>query len=73
MNWSPDGKGFYCGSVLRENRTLLYVDLKGTARVLRQYRGVGTGFFCGIPSPDGHYIAIRGGTLSANVWMVEGF
>lgn len=73
MDWSPDGKGLYCGSVSRGNRNLLYVDLKGTARLLRQYRGVGGRLIWGVPSPDGRYIAILGGTLSANVWMVEGF
>jgi hypothetical protein len=73
MDWSPDGKGFYCGCVSPESRTLLYVDVKGTPRVLRQYKGVGPGVTWGIPSADGHYIAILGGTLGANVWMVEAF
>ena len=39
LDWSPDGKGLYCGSVSPQGRTLLYVDLKGNARVLWQYKG----------------------------------
>src|SRR5271157_461369 len=72
LDWSPDGKGLYSGSASPQGRTLLYVDLKGNARVLWQYRGAGAEIW-GIPSPDGRYMAIRGGALSSNVWMVEGF
>ncbi len=72
LDWSPDGKGLYSGSASPQGRTLLYVDLKGNARVLWQYRGAGNDIW-GIPSPDGRYMAIRGGALSSNVWMVEGF
>ena len=39
LDWSPDGKGFYCGSVSPQGSTLLYVDLKGNVRVLWQYKG----------------------------------
>jgi len=73
MDWAPDSKGLYCGSASPQGRTLLYVDLKGTAQILRQYKGVGNGNIWGVPSPDGRYIAILGGTVSSNVWMLEGF
>lgn len=74
MNWARDGKGFYCGFVSAQRRNLLYVDLKGTAQILRQYNGVGNvGQVWGVPSPDGRYIAILAGALSSNVWMLEGF
>jgi Tol biopolymer transport system component len=72
LDWSPDKKGLYCGSASPQGRTLLYVDLKGNARVLWQYRGAGHEIW-GIPSPDGRYIAIRGGAFSSNVWMIEDF
>ena len=72
LDWSPDGKGLYCGSVSPQGSTLLYVDLKGNARVLWQYKG-GGGQIWGIPSPDGRYLAIRGDVINSNVWMVEGF
>ncbi len=73
LDWAPDGKGIYCGSVSANLRTLLYVDLKGAVHVLKQYRGRGPGFFWGIPSRDGRYIAIPGGSVDGNAWMVEGF
>jgi serine/threonine protein kinase/Tol biopolymer transport system component len=72
FDWSPDGKGFYCGSVSSESRTLLYVDLKGNARVLWQYKGGGNDIW-GDPSPDGRHLAILGDVINSNVWMVEGF
>ena len=72
LYWSPDEKGIYCGSASPQGRTLLYIDLKGNVRVLWQYRGTGDRIW-GIPSPDGRYMAIRGGAFSSNVWMVEGF
>jgi Tol biopolymer transport system component len=68
--WSSDGKGLYCGSVSPQSGTLLYVDLKGNARVLWHYKGGAT---WGVPSPDGRYIAIQGDVINTNVWMVEGF
>jgi DNA-binding winged helix-turn-helix (wHTH) protein/Tol biopolymer transport system component len=70
--WSQDGKGLYCGSVSSQGGTLLYVDRKGNARVLWQYKG-GDGAVWGIPSPDGRYLAIRRDVINSNVWMVEGF
>jgi Tol biopolymer transport system component len=73
LNWSSDGKGLYCGSSSNQARTLLYVDLKGNARVLWQEKG-GAGYpIWGIPSPDGRYLAIQGSVINSNVWMLEGF
>jgi Tol biopolymer transport system component len=72
LDWALDGKGFYCGSRSPQGGTLLYVDLKGNARVLWQYRG-GAGGIWGLPSPDGRYLAIRGQVTDSNLWMVEGF
>jgi hypothetical protein len=58
LGWALDGKGFYCGSGSPQGGTLLYVDLKGNARVLWQYRG-GGGEIWGIPSPDGRYRSLE--------------
>jgi Tol biopolymer transport system component len=71
INWSPDGKGFYYGSSSAGGCTLLYVDLKGNARVLWQKKGSYQTW--GIPSPDGRHLAILGGVVSSNAWMLEGF
>ncbi len=73
IDWFPNGKGFYCGFVSPQNRTLLSVDLNGNTQVLRQYGGVGVGFIWAIPSPDGRYLAIMGDTMAANVWMLGDF
>jgi hypothetical protein len=75
LYWSPDQKGFYCSSLSPRANTLLYVDLNGNARVLWRFNGSvgGPGSFFGIPSPDGRYLAIVGGTSNSNVWMLEGF
>jgi hypothetical protein len=72
LDWSPDGKGFYCGTVSPQSRTLLYVDLKGNTSVLWQYKGASSRIW-GVPSPDGRYLAIMGNVTSSNVWMLEGF
>jgi eukaryotic-like serine/threonine-protein kinase len=76
LDWSPDGKGFYVGSASPQSSTLLYVDLKGNARVLWQHKGpagsLGSSIW-GVPSPDGRYLAILGNATRRNVWMLEGF
>jgi len=72
LYWSPDGRGLYCGSVSPRDSALLYVDLKGNARVLWQYKALNTTQFWGVPSPDGRYLAIMGNISNSNVWMVQG-
>jgi len=72
LNWSPDGKGLYVGSVSPQNCTLLLVDLQGSAKVVWQYKAAG-GQIWGVPSPDGRYLAILGEVTNSNVWMLEGF
>ena len=72
LEWSPDGKGLYCGSSSAQGSTLLKVDLKGNGRVLWQQKG-GAGQIWGVPSPDGRYLAVLGSVLDSSVWMIEGF
>jgi serine/threonine protein kinase len=73
LDWAPDGKGFYVGSRSPQGSTLLYTDLKGEVQVLWQYKGGVGAAIWGVPSPDGHYLAIRGGATNSNVWMLAGF
>jgi len=73
LSWSPDGKGLYYGSRSpQRSQALLYVDLKGNARVLWQHKGGGelTSVY---PSPDGRYLAIERYNGDLNAWMLEGF
>jgi serine/threonine protein kinase len=72
LDWSSNGKGFYCGSMSPQGGTLLYVDLKGNARALWQYKGAVPQIW-GIASPDGHYVAILAEFFNSNAWMLEGF
>ena len=72
LDWSPDGKGLYTGSVSPQRLTLLYVDLKGNAKVLWQYKG-SSGVIAGVPSPDGRHLAVDVKVDNSNVWMLEGF
>jgi eukaryotic-like serine/threonine-protein kinase len=75
LDWSPDGKGFYCGSAsseLIQGAALLYVDLTGNAQVLWQPKE-NRGWIWGVPSPDGRYLAISSVVFNINVWMLEGF
>ena len=72
LEWAPDGRGLYCGSVSPQDSTLLYVDLKGNARELWQYKALNNLQLWGVPSPDGRYLAIAGSTSNSNVWMLEG-
>lgn len=74
IEWSADGKGLYCTSVSSQGGTLLYVSLKGTARVLWSSRELDGGpFIAGVPSPDGRYLALTGAIHHSAAWMVEGF
>jgi hypothetical protein len=63
------------GSHRKEGGTLLYVDLKGIPQVVWQNAGaVGrSNAIYGIPSPDGRYLAIRGGAFDSNFWLAEDF
>jgi hypothetical protein len=72
LDWSPDGKGLYTGSVSPQRLTLLYLDLKGNAKLLWQYKG-SSGVIMSLPSPDGRHLAIDLKVDNSNVWMLEGF
>ena len=71
LAWSPDNRGFYCGSASSQGMALLYVDLKGNARVLSLYKW--TPSLVGIPSPDGRYLAIGRSITDSSGWVIKGF
>jgi hypothetical protein len=48
---------------------LVYIDLQGNFRVLRESPYV----TWGIPSPDGRHIAFVDQEVLSNVWRLEGF
>ena len=71
VDWSSDGKGFYCGSSSPSGTRLLYVDPNGNAHEIWKNKGGYNSW--GIPSPDGRYLAIGGNVMNSNAWIVEGF
>jgi len=54
LEWSPNGKGLYVGSVSPEARALLYVNLKGNTRTLWRPKPTGGGIW-GTPSRTGKH------------------
>jgi len=71
LDWAMDGKGIFTSGRMQRGFVLLYVDSKGNAHPLWEQRGShGT---WGIPSPDGHHLALSGWTVGANLWMMENF
>ena len=74
IEWSADGRGVYCGSSSPPGGTLVYLDLKGTAKPLWKSRDVGGGgFIAGVASPDGRHLALSGPGRNSNAWMLAGF
>lgn len=71
FDWAIDGKGFFVSSGMLGGSTLLHVDLQGRAQALWHQDYYPQTW--GAPSPDGHHLAILGGTQDSNVWMLENF
>ena len=69
--WTADGKGLLLSSRIERASVLVYSDLQGNSQVLWKHEG-GIATF-GIPSPDGHRLAMLGQTLNSNIWMMENF
>jgi len=71
LDWDLGSKALLVSSISQTGASLLRVDLAGNVQVLWTQNGsIGT---FGIPSPDGRYLALGGGTSDRNVWMAEGF
>jgi Tol biopolymer transport system component len=63
--WSPDGKGLFVESKTVTGYDLLYVDLAGHVRLLRESPIP----IWGVPSRDGRKLAFPAQTVSINVWV----
>jgi len=70
--WAANGRGLVSTSG-GLGETLLYVDLEGHAQVIWQQKMPYYDENWGIPSPDGHHLAVLGYTTEANVWLLENF
>ena len=71
MDFSSSSKAIFMTSMLNGVATLLYIDMTGRARSIWQPTSITTGF--AVSSRDGRRLAIAGGTLNSNVWLVKNF
>ena len=80
VDWSADGKSLWaCAFNPRkgwwfefwETFALLNIDLNGNVTATPAKGNIS--FYWAIPSPDGRRLALRAGTNSSNVWLVENF
>jgi DNA-binding winged helix-turn-helix (wHTH) protein/Tol biopolymer transport system component len=69
--WAVDGKGLYVSSEAQGGAELLYVDFHGNWVPLWKNRA--GNYTRGLPSPDGHHLAIMGLAFDGNVWMMDNF
>jgi serine/threonine protein kinase/Tol biopolymer transport system component len=71
LNWAIDSQSMFVSTLQPGGATLLRVALNGDAQpVWQQHQSKLT---WGIPSPDGHHLAIMGANSEANVWMISDF
>jgi hypothetical protein len=80
VDWSADGKSLWASAFNTRNgwrfaglqtSALLNIDLNG--RVTATLAKGNVSFYWAIPSPDGRRLALREGTNSSNVWLLENF
>jgi eukaryotic-like serine/threonine-protein kinase len=68
-SWTPDGKRLIVGSQDNRSATLLSVGIDGDVHPLWEQDGAFG--ISGIPSPDGHHIAIWLSTKNKNFWIAD--
>jgi DNA-binding winged helix-turn-helix (wHTH) protein/Tol biopolymer transport system component len=69
--WAADGTGLFTSAKTEVGWTLLHVDLKGNADRLWEHEG--PSLVHGLPSPDGHHLAINAVSASGNAWTLKNF
>ena len=67
--WAADGKGIFLTTRWSRGAILMHMDLQGN--LLPLWKTVSYNW--GVPSPDGHRLAIAVGTPDRNAWMLENF
>jgi len=71
LDWAPDSKSLFVGSLSAKGATLLHINLQGKVEPIWQQSR--SDAVWGIPSPDGRHIAIRGSSSNINVWGIDEF
>jgi hypothetical protein len=71
IEWSADGNGLFVPTLTVSGASLLYVSRRGKLHLIQENHG---GNYCpGLPSPDGHHIAIVGTATNSNMFLMENF
>ena len=72
VSWAADGNGLFVTNGTQNGSDLLHLDLRGNTTLL--WKSLSLERRCGgVPSPDGHHLAIYDLQQSANMWMMENF
>lgn len=71
LDWAADGKSLWAATSGDEGNALLNIDLRGGVREVWRPKKMNAGW--AIPSRDGRHVALRVGSASANVGMLENF
>ena len=71
LAWAADGKSLLLSNATTQGAALVRVDLRGTHQILWKQQGDLAEL--GLPSPDGHFLAVTSWTTASNVWMLESF
>jgi hypothetical protein len=72
LNWAADGRSLYAGDSEPQGAVLLEIDVaSGASKLL--WAAEGPQWPRAIPSRDGKWLAIVGGSQDSNVWMLEKF
>jgi Tol biopolymer transport system component len=72
LNWTADGNALLVSTHVQGELALMRIELDGTTHVLWHPDGGPDEATVGIPSPDGHRIAILSWSENGNIWMIEG-
>jgi len=70
LRWAPDGKGFFASNLTKDRTEIIYMNLRGEAKV---FWNCGGDDCLGNPSPDGRQFEINVFRMNANFWMIENF
>jgi hypothetical protein len=71
LYWAIDSQSMFVSALGPGGATLLHVDLNGDAQPIWRQPQTTWGF--GLPSPDGHHLAMSSESSEANVWMIGNF
>jgi hypothetical protein len=78
-DWAADAKSIWVvafnrpATGFREDGTQAILNVNLNGKITKALEGDVVRFYWAIPSPDGRRVALNGGTLNSNVWLLENF